>query len=72
MSSYAGAVSDRNSDHANWLFSVFSQACFSLQERSATRRGPFIISDEELSSSVNENPSRYVQVPEPSESRSGD
>lgn len=51
MSGYAGAVSNRKSDEPNWLFAQFAQACLSLRDRSVTRRGPFIISDEELADS---------------------
>lgn len=51
MSGYAGAVSNRKSDETDWLFVQFAQACMSLRDRSINRRGPFLISDEELADS---------------------
>ena len=55
MSSYGGAAVLRKPENGNWLFSQFQQACSSVLQKPSTRRGPFIISDEDLKTNLPEH-----------------
>jgi len=48
MLSYDQASARREDKDSSWLYSQFHQACASLLKKPSSRRGPFVIDEEEL------------------------
>ena len=56
MSNFGSAVALRKNDEANWLLFQFQQACTSILEKPENRRGPFVITDDDIRMKVTVGP----------------